>query len=196
MPQPPITEISLKNYLSKLLFKSPRGQWVNSWNSVWSADDLVMQGAKAHHIIFYHIATRTTLKLHLHSRLYRTDVERVTDLVISTAFSETNPSLVVRSFVNSLPPGDSNYGIMELSLPWGVGSLWDVITYLSIMSMLYIYLLLAYKILVYLCYGTREVVQTTHNTHMYKNLQFTQHNLFKIILILPVMKNHLPWDTA
>ena len=29
MPQPPITEISLKNYLSKISFKFPRGQWLN-----------------------------------------------------------------------------------------------------------------------------------------------------------------------
>ena len=29
-PQPSITKISLKNYLSKIAYKSPRGQWVNS----------------------------------------------------------------------------------------------------------------------------------------------------------------------
>ena len=31
MPQPPITQISFKNYLSKISIKSPRDQWVKGW---------------------------------------------------------------------------------------------------------------------------------------------------------------------
>ena len=35
MSQPPITEISFKNYLSKISLKSPRGQWVKEPFTQW-----------------------------------------------------------------------------------------------------------------------------------------------------------------